>query len=395
MVDTILNTLGGLLTRTFLFASFLPAFFLATGNLLIAVLVIGPTSIATWFGTLDGSIQSLASAALFIITFLIAYIFSSLRGLMLQLWSGTLVWVPLLTDYLIRRKQKEFLILNDAKFAKEPWAEEDEALRQQTNPHWSLADADRSRLDNDGHQKIARIIAKLDREIDPTKFRATLENDIVPLFKKYNGDDLCEFFQQVRSDLLRRREEAGTDIYADRIRQDLDYGSYALIRPTRLGNIVEAYNDYPYKRYGLSGVLFWPRLAQVTPDSFNERIQDKKAFLDFALAMATGAILSAFMVPIYAPFLDGNIPWIVWVATSLGLATVGGIFYTAALTAAQDFGHTLRAACDLFRLDLMAALGRPRPIDLSTERKQWVELSQLAAYGTIDNFTLSDPKAGP
>jgi hypothetical protein len=62
-----------------------------------------------------------------------------------------------------------------------------------------------------------------------------------------------------------------------------------------------------------------------------------------------------------------------------------------AIAAARDFGDALRAACDLFRLPLLKSLGRPWPPDLETERAQWEELSQLAAYGTIKNFTIQAP----
>jgi hypothetical protein len=391
MIDTLLSKLGGLLTPSFLYASFLPVFCLVMANLAIATLVVGPEGVAIWFGALDAGLKGWITAGLFIAIFILAYVLSSLHGLILRLWSGTLLAIPGLTDGLARRKRREFDALREAKFAKEPWKAEFERFRGRLGPVWSRAN--RAALDDGGRRKAEDVLEQVTRENDPARFAKILDDDIVPLFEAYDGEALTNFYRQVQDTLERRAETAGADITADRIRLDLAYGrTYARIRPTRLGNIVEAYNDYPYDRYGIDGTLFWPRLTQVMPKDFGERIQEKKTFLDFALAMATGAVVTALVVPVYGPFLGGDLQLTVWLAISAIAAVVAIVFYRVAIAAAEDFGHTLRAACDLLRLDLMAALGRPRPPDLKTERARWEELSQLAAFGTIPDFVLEVPK---
>lgn len=394
MIDTLLNKLGGLLEKRFLFASFLPAFCLVAGNLLIASFAIGLEASLTWFGALDAGRQGFLSTSIFVVTFLLAYIFSSLRGSILSLWSGIEFKIPAVSDYLKSRQQRKFLELSEARFAEEPWKAVDDELATKVDQHW-VASTGRQPLDDTGRQTGSDIVSRVELLREPGAFRQILTTNIVPLFQTYDGKDLAEFYRLIRAAILRLSEEAELEIQRNRVRIDLTYGSYATIRPTLLGNIVEAYNQYPYRRYNIDGELLWARLAQVTPDSFNDNVQDKKAFLDFSLALAIGLVATALAALFYGPFLwSGGDQWYVWPVVSASLFVISAIFYRTAVSAARDFGNTLRAACDLFRLDLMKSLGRPRPPDLATERAQWEELSQLAAYGTIENFDLRPAKNG-
>lgn len=397
MIDTLLNALGGFLNRAFMFASFLPALLFISANVLFIVLMIGPGSVAVWYGALDGVYLTLLPFALFLGTFVLAYVFASLRGPTLLLWSGRLVWIPFLTRRLIDYNRERYLKLRAVQFEEDRWSHQAEELREKIDPVWDDGEG-KSDLDATGRRKMRRIMAAVAAMDNPGWFSKILEDQIVPFFSRYKASQLSEIYQFVNETLLRRSEKVDTGIDASRIQFDLDYGSYARIRPTRLGNIVESYNDYPDSRYGMSGVLFWPRLVQVTPESYNTVIQDKKAYLDFSLAMANSATVTAVLIPAYGPWLNGDVPGYIWFIASLLAAIVAGLSYEMAVPAAKEFGNTLRAACDLFRLDLMDALNRPRPENLEAERGQWTELHQLAAYGTIRNFTLKaleEDSAGP
>ena len=388
MIDTVLNRFGGLLAKTFLFASFLPALFFVLGNLLVAILVIGPNAIAIWFGALDTKIQSVASGVLFIGILLIAYLFSSLRGVTLQLWAGSLLHIPYLTKGLLRGKREEYQKYYNIKFTSNSWVEREVTLRDQIAPFWAADIGNAAPLDETGHKTISQILGRLNRQTDPDEMNDIITSAIVPLFEQYNREELTNLYRHVNDYIGGRKKKVEHVFINNRKCLDLNYGPLETIQPTRLGNIIEAYNDYPYERYGIDGDVLWPRLVQVTPDSFNARIQDKKAFLDFALAMSTGAVLGAIAIPVYAPFLNSAVHWFVWFLCCISLIFTGWIFYTVAVAAARDFSHTLRAACDLFRLDLMAALGRPRPTDLETEKKQWGEIAQLASYGTVKTYSI-------
>ncbi|WP_136659651.1 hypothetical protein [Nitratireductor sp. XY-223] len=389
MIDTLLNALGGFLNRTFMFASFLPALLFISANVLFVVLMIGPGSVAVWYGALDGVYLTLLPFALFVGTFVLAYIYASLRGPTLLLWSGRLIWIPLLTRELLQYNRERYIKLRAIQFEEDQWGDLVSELREQLDPHWNVTQG-KSELDAAGRRKARRVMAAVEAKEDPALFMNILEEQIVPLFVRYKPDELRKLYRFVNQTLLRRSDKVDKGIDASRIQFDLDYGSYARIRPTRLGNIVESYNDYPDGRYGMSGVLFWPRLVQVTPDNYNTVIQDKKAYLDFSLAMANSAAVTAVLIPAYGPWVNGDVSWFAWFIASLFAAIVAGLSYEMAVPAAKEFGSTLRAACDLFRLDLMDALNRPRPEDLEAERAQWTELHQLAAYGTIQNFTLKE-----
>jgi hypothetical protein len=57
----------------------------------------------------------------------------------------------------------------------------------------------------------------------------------------------------------------------------------------------------------------------------------------------------------------------------------------------------MRAACDIFRFDLLDALGVAMPEDLGDERDKWHRLSLLAVYGYghARNIEYKHKKASP
>jgi hypothetical protein len=87
------------------------------------------------------------------------------------------------------------------------------------------------------------------------------------------------------------------------IELDTQFGSLGSIAGTRLGNIIQAYNEYSYKRYKMAAEIFWPRLQKVIGDDYGKLISDHKTKLDFAV---TGISLASIF---------------------LGLCLVGPFFY--------------------------------------------------------------------
>lgn len=384
MIDTLLNRIGGLLEKRFLFSAFIPVLFFIGGNLLLAAATIGLQDCFRWFAALNVSLQGLLSAAFFVIVIMTAYLVSSLRGPILKLWSK--LYLPVLDKLLARWHGERYRRLRRESFDSNPWDGLDERLALSVDKQWD--DQDRSPLDEHGETTCRNILRDLNLDKSPGGFEKKL-TDIVKVFSVYNGEQLTGFYEEVRRYLIDCREQYQYKIQRDIRQLDRSYGSSGTILPTTLGNIVAAYNQYPYTRYKIEGEFLWPRLMQVTPETFNETIQDKKAFLDFALAMATGFLISAFSILIYGPMLRMDEATLVaWPLISASMLIAMYLSYRSAIMAARDFGDILRAACDLFRLDLMKALQRPHPADLQEEREQWIELSQLMAYGTVQNFLI-------
>jgi hypothetical protein len=127
------------------------------------------------------------------------------------------------------------------------------------------------------------------------------------------------------------------------------------LQPTRLGNLLEAHQAYPYQRYEIEGSVFWPRLAFVVPPDTMARLEDRRSFLDFWLAIAS-------------------------------LSVVGGV----AALAADGLGDQLAAACDMLRFDVAAGLRMPTAPTLIAEKQNWALRSQHALYGTTDDFEIDE-----
>ena len=63
------------------------------------------------------------------------------------------------------------------------------------------------------------------------------------------------------------------------------------ILPTRLGNTIHAFEDYPDTRYGMDAVELWPRLVAKVDKEYRAVLDDAKASFDF---MINSSVLSAF-----------------------------------------------------------------------------------------------------
>jgi len=70
--------------------------------------------------------------------------------------------------------------------------------------------------------------------------------------------------------------------------------------PTRLGNLIAAYEQYPRLKYGLDAVFFWPRVWVTIDKELREEIDSQQAQADGLLYLATALGFSSFVVLGYA-----------------------------------------------------------------------------------------------
>ncbi|HEY1373278.1 MAG TPA: hypothetical protein VGH50_12465 [Candidatus Binatia bacterium] len=132
-------------------------------------------------------------------------------------------------------------------------------------------------------------------------------------------------------------------------------------RPTRLGNILAAYEDYPGTRYGMDSVFYWPRLwLQVDKDTKAEidsswSIADGFLYLS-AVAIAGGALWLAaeFFLPGVKCFAHLPFALVGCKTGGLALMAAGYIVYRLSLTFHVENGETFKALFDLFREKLKA-----------------------------------------
>ena len=149
---------------------------------------------------------------------------------------------------------------------------------------------------------------------------------------------------------------------------------------TQLGNIIESSNTYSFTRYSIEGEIIWPRLQPVLPDQLKKQLSSSRAYLDFALSMASLGILFAlcilFVQPLWlSPITTSSFFWIA------GGLTCAVLFYYLAVEAGRQLGEVIRTGFDMHRRDLLKKMNLSVPNTLKEERLLWEKLSELIVYG--------------
>jgi hypothetical protein len=167
---------------------------------------------------------------------------------------------------------------------------------------------------------------------------------------------------------------------------DLETSKRRATRPTRLGNILAEYEDYPLNRYGMDAVFYWTRLWLVIDKDQKEGIGKSWATADGLLNLSAVSFLAGLLW--LAAFSGAEIGWLGerWfpVGDDIGvsLSAVAGWFilgyglYRLSLSFHRQNGETFKSLFDLYRdkLKAMTALG-PREAELW--RAAWAYLQYL------------------
>lgn len=147
--------------------------------------------------------------------------------------------------------------------------------------------------------------------------------------------------------------------------------------PTRLGNVLRAAEQRPQSKYGLDGIICWPRLWLLLPDSVRNELTEARANLNAAVRLWLWGVL--FLL------------WSMWtvLAVPVGLL-IALVAYRWALRAAEIYGQLFEAAFDLHRTILFESLRWPLPATPADERKAGEELTAYLWRGSDQiklNFT--------
>ena len=160
---------------------------------------------------------------------------------------------------------------------------------------------------------------------------------------------------------------------------EFDYPSAAeMVLPTRLGNTVAAFEDYPSKRYGMDAIALWPRLVPVLKEQgYLDTVAQEKSVFDFLLNMCVvvvGIGLEMFLVKLYVGELG----------TALSLLVIAAVaacvLYQGLIMAAQQWGLVVRVAFDLYRHRLHERLGLHDAESFAAEYDQWRQISQFFLF---------------
>lgn len=138
-----------------------------------------------------------------------------------------------------------------------------------------------------------------------------------------------------------------------------DDNEYYASSPTRLGNILTGYEQYPLSRYGMSGIFYFPRLWIAIKKEIKEDIDSAWSIADgflslSATSMTGGALwllsglLGSLEVPVRVPLGE---PWYAILA-GVGWIALGYGFYRLSLPFHRQNGDTFKAMFDLYRAQI-------------------------------------------
>jgi hypothetical protein len=152
-----------------------------------------------------------------------------------------------------------------------------------------------------------------------------------------------------------------------------------------LGNMTAALDYAVLKRYEISLSTLWPRLLHVVADDVRERVEDANIYLDFILMMSFLSVATsgvALTTVAIGPDRSRTLQALLVVLPLFGW----WVFYLLAMGATRAFADHVRAAVDLFRLDLLDALSIERPDTPTDEQPIW---------RAIDGFIIQGDVPGP
>ena len=155
-------------------------------------------------------------------------------------------------------------------------------------------------------------------------------------------------------------------------------GNYSARHPTRLGNLIAAFESYPNINYGIDAIFYWWRLWVVLDKDLREELDTAQAMVDGTVYCSFVFLLSGFVAFFYAglgilgachPDLKSllNIPFLPSPLTLVVLGTasiiIGRLLYCMSLPAHAQYGEMFKAVFDQHRSkiaidDVVASVGK-------------------------------------
>jgi hypothetical protein len=161
-------------------------------------------------------------------------------------------------------------------------------------------------------------------------------------------------------------------------------------RPTRLGNILAAYEDYPYHRYGLDAMVFWPRLWVTLSKDLRESIEQDWAAADALIHTAAafvlvglvyvmaGLVSFAFAAAGRVAIFESNDVRVVTLLAGLVLVFSSFIPYWLSLGPQSRNGEVFRSTFDVYRRNLVVV-----SLPDAAEWQRWDELGNDIPYAPM------------
>lgn len=195
----------------------------------------------------------------------------------------------------------------------------------------------------------------------------------VPIIEFYEGYSWQETrFGQWR--IKQQKKRRAVLVAGDSNEVDYFFPDFDRVLPTELGNIIAAFEAYPWKNYYIDGVVSWPRMFPIlVKQEFMPYIAEQRSTLDFllnnSLLLAAFGLECLLLRIVACQGIHWFLPCIAFISAFL--------FYKVSISSAAQWGELFRAAFDLFRYHLAKALGLGSVQSFSDEQIMWNRLTEF------------------
>ena len=170
------------------------------------------------------------------------------------------------------------------------------------------------------------------------------------------------------------------------------------VLPTRLGNAIRRFEEYPSDRYALDLITMWYALLAVVPEEVRRQVATSRAGVDFFICLIYGHVVVAVISVATLVAVPGHA-----VGPAVAFSVAGlliFLWYQLAVTSTDEWAAAVRALVDVGRKPLAEALSLGLPPTLDSERQMWDAASRLgrlpyaSADVALDRFRAGKTAAG-
>lgn len=151
------------------------------------------------------------------------------------------------------------------------------------------------------------------------------------------------------------------------------------VKPTALGNAFAVIEEYPYERYGMDGVLFWPRLYPLLDESYTTTLGNVKMILDLLLNLSLLALIFG-LEAIVIGGVRSQPDWML-IGVGVGAWVLSYLCYQGGVNTVYSLGDTVTLCFDYFRERVLKQFGLSKPDNIETEQAVWLQLGQFLRRG--------------
>ncbi|QGM93278.1 hypothetical protein F7D13_04160 [Methylocystis rosea] len=165
------------------------------------------------------------------------------------------------------------------------------------------------------------------------------------------------------------------------------------IMPTRFGNVMRSFEDYPRSVYGVDSIPLWLHLLSVMPKEFLNVVEDAKTHVTCLINMFwlswVMVIFSSvsFIFGLYGSFTHAHNLDIAAGYERSGAFAIGSVLFTSMIywlmiERARNWGECVKAGFDCFLPALAEKLGFELPRESVKQKQFWIAVSRRSLFNS-------------